>query len=328
VAVVPSGLGEAFINQHIALARPREGANSRYIAWFVVSPEGQKQLMALQRGATKKGLGLDDIRSLCVPCAPAVEQESIVAEIEKQFTRLDVGVEALKRLQAHLRRYRAAVLKAAFHGKWRVVQFQTLLREPLRNGHSATKATNGGGIRTLTLTAVTDGEFTDGNTKLTSAEPDRVKDLWLQPGDLLIERSNTPELVGTARVYRGPKEWAIFPDLLIRARLNPDVCDRFIEHFLASDFARHYFRRAAQGIAGSMPKISQPTIEGLSVPLPPRADQDKIAAAIDERLSQTDAVQRVVASAIARASRLKAAVLRAAFEGRLVVQEPTHAIVA
>lgn len=45
------------------------------------------------------------------------EQRRIVAEIEKQFTRLDAGVAALKRVQANLKRYRAAVLKAACEGR-------------------------------------------------------------------------------------------------------------------------------------------------------------------------------------------------------------------
>jgi len=53
--------------------------------------------------------------TLCVP--PIDEQTVIVAEIEKQFTRLDAGVAALKRVQANLKRYRAAVLKAACEGK-------------------------------------------------------------------------------------------------------------------------------------------------------------------------------------------------------------------
>jgi type I restriction enzyme S subunit len=48
-----------------------------------------------------------------LPIAPPAEQHRIVAEIEKQFTRLDAGVAALKRVQANLKRYRAAVLKAA-----------------------------------------------------------------------------------------------------------------------------------------------------------------------------------------------------------------------
>jgi type I restriction enzyme S subunit len=47
---------------------------------------------------------------------PRAEQERIVAEIEKQFTRLDAAVAALNRVQANLKRYRAAALKAACEG--------------------------------------------------------------------------------------------------------------------------------------------------------------------------------------------------------------------
>ena len=52
---------------------------------------------------------------LLVP--PEDEQRQIVAEIEKQFTRLEAGVAALRRVQANLKRYRAAVLKAACEGR-------------------------------------------------------------------------------------------------------------------------------------------------------------------------------------------------------------------
>ena len=52
-----------------------------------------------------------------IPLPPLAEQRRIVAEIEKQFTRLDASVAALKRIQANLKRYRAGVLKAACEGK-------------------------------------------------------------------------------------------------------------------------------------------------------------------------------------------------------------------
>ena len=54
-----------------------------------------------------------------VPLAPLAEQHRIVAEIERQFTRLDASVAALKRVQANLKRYRASLLKAACEGKAR-----------------------------------------------------------------------------------------------------------------------------------------------------------------------------------------------------------------
>src|SRR5207237_9678407 len=52
-----------------------------------------------------------------IPLAPRHEQRRIVAEIEKQFTRLDAGVAALERTRANLKRYRASVLKAACEGR-------------------------------------------------------------------------------------------------------------------------------------------------------------------------------------------------------------------
>jgi len=69
-----------------------------------------------------KGVGIPHVDpqvfyQIRVPIPPLSEQSDIVAEIEKQFTRLDAGIAALKRVQANLKRYRAAVLKAACEGK-------------------------------------------------------------------------------------------------------------------------------------------------------------------------------------------------------------------
>ena len=52
-----------------------------------------------------------------IPLPPLPEQHRIVNKIEELFTRLDAGVEALKKIQLQLKRYRQSVLKAAFEGK-------------------------------------------------------------------------------------------------------------------------------------------------------------------------------------------------------------------
>ncbi len=117
VGIVPPGFEEAYINQHVALARPIDGVHPAYIAWYLASPSAQRQFRDLQRGATKVGLGLDDIRAVDVPLPSTNEQRRIVAEIEQQFTRLEAGVTALRQVQAKLKRYRAAVLKAACEGR-------------------------------------------------------------------------------------------------------------------------------------------------------------------------------------------------------------------
>jgi type I restriction enzyme S subunit len=57
------------------------------------------------------------LRKFYFPVAPKPQQQRIVAEIEKQFSRLDEAVANLKRVKANLKRYKAAVLKAAVEGK-------------------------------------------------------------------------------------------------------------------------------------------------------------------------------------------------------------------
>ena len=112
VGIVPENFEEAYINQHVSLARPVSTVHPPYLAWCLSSPPAQQQFRELQRGATKVGLGLGDISAIDVPLPSLPEQRRIVAEIEKQFTRLEAGVAALRRVQANLKRYRAAVLSA------------------------------------------------------------------------------------------------------------------------------------------------------------------------------------------------------------------------
>ena len=71
----------------------------------------------LSRATTVPSLRKSDLADIKLPLAPLPEQHRIVAEIEKHFTRLDAAVAALERVRANLKRYRAAVLKAACEGR-------------------------------------------------------------------------------------------------------------------------------------------------------------------------------------------------------------------
>jgi type I restriction enzyme S subunit len=83
----------------------------------------------ISRGTTISGVTKKQLLDLEIIIPPLKEQDSIVAEIEKQFTRLDAGVAALKRLQANLKRYRASVLKAACEGKLVPTEAELALKE-------------------------------------------------------------------------------------------------------------------------------------------------------------------------------------------------------
>jgi type I restriction enzyme S subunit len=164
---------------------------------------------------------------------------------------------------------------------WEVVPLENLLREPVRNGHSAKATNNGNGIRTLTLTAVTQGSFSEANTKITSADPARIGNLWLVPGDILIERANTLEYVGLAALYEGPEHYAIYPDLMIRVRVKDElVLPYFVTEFLITSPCRTYFQRNARSTAGNFPKIDQGTVEKALIPVPTPDEQEGIVAAL------------------------------------------------
>jgi type I restriction enzyme S subunit len=69
------------------------------------------------QGALYPAVRPNDITQFATSIAPRNEQDRIVDEIEKQFTRLDAATAALKHVQANLKRYRASVLKAACEGR-------------------------------------------------------------------------------------------------------------------------------------------------------------------------------------------------------------------
>jgi type I restriction enzyme S subunit len=68
-------------------------------------------------GSTRLKLPQAPMKQIPLVLAPEAAQNRVVAEIEKQFTRLDAATAALKRVQSNLKRYRASVLKAACEGR-------------------------------------------------------------------------------------------------------------------------------------------------------------------------------------------------------------------
>jgi type I restriction enzyme S subunit len=88
-----------------------------YLTYAINSPFVARQFEKHTKGTTRPRVNLGMIRQLPIPVAPKAQQKRIVAEIEKQFSRLDEAVANLKRVKANLKRYKAAVLKAAVEGK-------------------------------------------------------------------------------------------------------------------------------------------------------------------------------------------------------------------
>ncbi|HUN86764.1 MAG TPA: hypothetical protein VMU48_20455 [Terracidiphilus sp.] len=98
---------------------PRPEINPNYLAYFLRQTEVRDFLAQRASGVGGSLMRVKPSTFSDFPfvLAPRDEQDRIVAEIEKQFTRLDAATAALKRVQANLKRYRASVLKAACEGR-------------------------------------------------------------------------------------------------------------------------------------------------------------------------------------------------------------------
>jgi type I restriction enzyme S subunit len=128
--IVPPGVGAGVIVADLVRIRPSlERVDRKYLSYALNSPGVIRQLERHTKGTTRPRVNLGVVRELPIPVAPRRKQESIVAEIEKQFSRLDEAVANLKRVEANLKHYRAAVLKDAVEGRLVPTEAELALRE-------------------------------------------------------------------------------------------------------------------------------------------------------------------------------------------------------
>jgi type I restriction enzyme S subunit len=153
---------------------------------------------------------------------------------------------------------------------------EVLVGKP-RNGWSPRCDNDSNGVSVLTLSAVTGYRFDRTALKRTSAETRADAEYWAQEGDLLITRSNTPELVGHAAIVSGLAEPCIYPDLTMRLRIDGKAADRrFVWYWLQSPLVRRYVRRKARGTSPTMKKINQTTV--MNIPFPVGLDRKRQVA--------------------------------------------------
>lgn len=116
IALVPDNIDEAYINQHIALVRFNNPNQGKFMAYYLRSDYGQKELLKNKRGAGKLGLGLDDIRDSRVPIVTDDMASSVVAEIESRLSVCDSIEKTIDTALQEAEALRQSILKQAFEG--------------------------------------------------------------------------------------------------------------------------------------------------------------------------------------------------------------------
>jgi len=147
--------------------------------------------------------------------------------------------------------------------------------------------------------------------------PDELERVLARPGEVVACEGGEP---GRAAVWRGPEPIAL-QKALHRIRPSEGVG----AHYLAL-LLRHYSTSgalAARFTGTTIKHLPQEKLRLVEVPLAPRAEQERIVAAIEEAFSKLTAGEAGLRAVRQRCKRMRDAVLAAAVSGRLVPQDPT-----
>jgi len=118
VSHVHSDVGEAYVNQHLALVRPKSTLIHPWLlAHALASDFGQHQFWVTQYGGTKQGLGLQDVRDVVLPVPPPAEQTDLLAKLETRLSALTRLRTRIDHQVSRLREYRQVLISAAVTGK-------------------------------------------------------------------------------------------------------------------------------------------------------------------------------------------------------------------
>ena len=152
--------------------------------------------------------------------------------------------------------------------------------------------------------------------------PGELDKLRLVSGDLLIVEGNgSPSQIGRMAIWKGEIEDCVHQNHLIRARLYTGIVSQYVESYWNSPTGTSQVSRVASSTSG-LYTLSVSKVSDLPVPLPPLAEQYRIVVEVERRLSVIHQAEATVNTSLARAERLRQSILKQAFSGKLVPQDP------
>lgn len=288
----------------------RDGVLPEYVYWWL---KGSRQRAeALASGTTFLELSGANAKKLPIPVAPIAEQRRIVAELEKQLSRLDEAVGNLKRVVTRLTGYRERVLDDAFASEPNTTLGE-LISEGPQNGLYLPKDAYGSGAPIVRIDDYqTDWMRAVAELRRVRATDSQVSTWALQPGDLLVNRVNSMSHLGKCAAIPNTLAGALFESNMMRLRLVPGVLPRYVELYLGSRIGKQRLTANAKW-AVNQASINQKDVKSTEIPLPSLERQVQIVAEVDRRLSIVREVAAEVDANLKRAQSLRGAVLGNAF---------------
>ena len=150
----------------------------------------------------------------------------------------------------------------------------------------------------LKVSAVTWGRFQPEENKELPSSLSPRPEIEVRPGDFLVSRANTAELVARSVVVPANAPGRLMmSDKIIRFRFNDQIDPAYVNFIHAAPYAREYYARVAGGTSSSMKNVSQSQIRALQIPVPPIVEQRRIVAKVDQLWALCEALKTRLADA-------------------------------
>jgi type I restriction enzyme S subunit len=295
-----------------------DGLDSDFVYYYL--QHAKRLAIELASGTTFLEISGKKAAQIPIPIPSLPEQRRIVAEIEKQFTRLEAGVSALKRVQANLKRYRAAVLKAACEGKlvpsdlsaWKQLKVSEIGETITGNTPPTSDKENLGDELPFFKPTDLDAGYNVREARQYLSAKGATLSRVLPAGTVLVT------CIGATIGKTGFARVACATNQQINALVvNPQTAiPQWAFLLFSSPVGQQQIKNNAS--ATTLPILNKSKFSALKFPIPPLAEQTRIVAEVERRLSVVEELEAVVSANLQRATRLRQAILQRAFSGELI----------
>ncbi len=161
------------------------------------------------------------------------------------------------------------------------------------------------------------------DVKTIGIKESELERILLEKGDLLVVEGNgSIKQIGRVALWDGRISPCVHQNHIIKVRFNPVEIGEYVLYWLLSNDGREQITHVASSTSG-LYTLSLSKVSALPVPLPPLSEQRKIVEEVERCFSVIDEMEKAVQQSQRQAERLRQSVLKRAFEGKLVPQEPS-----
>lgn len=299
---------------------PKSNADVKFIFYFLQTIHFQAD--------THKRYWISVCAKTKLALPPLAEQKRIVKKIEELFGVIDEQVKRLEATHAALISYRQSILQQAFSGKlykttnWDNYFFSDLCTY-IQRGKSP-KYTEQSSLPVINQKCIRWNELQTQYLKFIDPIQFQswTKERHVKPMDILWNSTGTGT-IGRAYLYKGTElSDAVVDSHVTILRANPvKVLPHFLFLYIQSPFVQQKIEKMQSGSTNQV-ELARKEIQNISISLPSLPEQKAIVKKIENAFAFADKAQAAITGALEQAKQLKQSILKRAFEGKLVPQDP------